>query len=97
MKAVQHVLGLMVAVLWVVLVGTDQAGAEAPALAAEVLERSGPVPVAGLPSGALHFAIVHHRFPQDQARLSRWLRNQGGAPVTFVTKDGTAHQGVLAR
>jgi len=99
MKAVPNGLGLVVGLLWVVLGSLNQAVARAEVLVleAEVLEGSGPVAVPGTVTGPIRYAIVHHHQAQDQARLSIWLRSQSGSPVTFVTKDGGTHRGVLNR
>lgn len=99
MKAVPNGLGLVVGVLWVVLGSVDRAivRAEGLVLEAEVLEGSGPVAVPGAATSPIRSAVVHHYQAQDQARLSIWLRRQSGSPVTFITKDGGTHRGVLNR
>lgn len=77
--------------------GLGGAGAGPLVLEAEVLESTGSVVVPGLNSESVRYAVVHQHRSQDRSDLSAWLRSRGGSPVTFVTKDGRAHQGVLNR
>lgn len=86
---------VMVCGVWVERPGSSAAGLLI--LDAEVLEGSLALEVSGLASESVHYAVVHHHMAQDQFDLSAWLRSRGGSPVTFVTKDGRSHQGVLNR
>lgn len=83
---------------WILLTGMN-GGAWGVTLTmeAEVLEGSLALTVPGLASESVHYALVHHHRSQDQSDLSAWLRSRGGSRVTFVTKDGQSHQGVLNR
>lgn len=95
---IRWILIAVTVVAWILGVGRPGSVGAAPlVLDAEVLESSGSVVVPGFASESVHYAVVHHHRSQDRSDLSAWLRSRGGSPVTFVTKDGQAHQGVLNR
>jgi len=66
-------------------------------LEAEVLEPTTEVELPALSPHPVQFLVLHHKHDQDQASLAAWLRQHGGAQVTFQTLDGTVHQAVLQR
>ena len=94
---------LLTILIWLVWAGMPHLAGASVAMAgplfmeAEVLESSGSVVVPGFASESVHYAVVHHHRSQDRSDLSAWLRSRGGSRVTFVTKDGLSHQGVLNR
>ena len=84
----------MAALLFLLL---SSAQAEGLALDAEVLEGTTQVDLPALSAHPVRFVVLHHKHEQDQASLAAWLRQHGGAQVTFQTLDGTPHQAVLQR
>ncbi len=94
----RRILIAVMGIAWGLGVGSPgTVGAGSLVLDGEVLEGSGSVAVPGLAPESVRYAVVHHYRAQDRSDLSAWLRSRGGSPVTFVTKDGRAHQGVLNR
>jgi hypothetical protein len=76
--------------------GSD-AGASPSVLEAEVLEGSGSLDVTGTRAAPVRYALIHHAREQDQAAFAEWLRSHKSAEVSFITKDGTPHHGILSR
>lgn len=69
--------------------------AERLILEAEVLEGSADIELPG--PTRVRYAILHHKYQQDQASFAAWLRHHADAHVSFQTLDGAAHQAVLQR
>lgn len=97
MKAVPNGLGLVVGVLWMSLGSIDAVMAGPLVLEAEVLEGSDSLDVVGTRAGPVRYVLIHHAHEQDQSTVSHWLRSHETAGVTFSTKDGQHHRGVLSR
>jgi hypothetical protein len=95
----RYVLGVALTVLsWtVMLAGSTNVWGGLVTLEAEVLEGSDALQVPGRQAGPVRYAMVHHAHQQDRSALSEWLRSHESAVVTFSTKDGQSHQGVLRR
>lgn len=66
-------------------------------LDAEVMEGSSAIELPGIAPKQVRYAIVHHKQQKDQARIAAWLRNHGGARVSFQTGDGKVHPAILQR
>ena len=94
-----HVTGITLTVFWwiLALAGTPNAWGGSLALEAEVLEGSDGLVLPNASVESIRYAIVHHANQEDRTKLSEWLRTHESAPVSFVTREGTFHYGVLRR
>jgi len=86
---------VMIGTLLFLLALPVRAGEEV--LQAEVLEGSYAVEVPGTAPSEVRYLVLHHKRQNDQARLAEWLRQHGGARMSFRTLDGTPHAAVLQR
>ena len=71
------------------------AQAQGLVLEGEIMEGSAAIELPG--AAHVRYAIVHHRYQEDQASLAEWLRHHSDPHVSFQTRDGTVHTAVLER